>query len=95
MSRLLRRSALVLIPLALGACGPAAKVDDFADRMCGCSDMTCADKVSAEYSAYVKDNPQFKGSKKQEKALTDAITRMLKCRRQIEKPGATVEDLPQ
>ncbi len=76
------------------ACGPASKINGFADRMCACKDEACAKAVSDDYDAYVKDNPVFKGTSKQEKKLSDGIGRMLKCRIQITKPDATEADLP-
>ena len=87
--------SLFLVPMSLMACGPAAKINGFADRMCACKDQACAAEVSKEYDAYVKDNPVFKGSTKQEKKLSEGIGRMLKCRIQISKPDATDADLPQ
>lgn len=88
-------AAALVLPLGLGACGPAAKIDDFADRVCGCSTKECAEPIMKEYDAYVKSNPTFQGNKKQEKKLTDAMTRLLKCRAQIENPNVTEAQLPQ
>ena len=85
----------LLAPLALGACGPAGKIDDFADRVCGCSSKACAEPIMKEYDAYVKANPVFKGNERQEKKMKEAMTRLLKCRAKIDNPNVTEAQLPQ
>ena len=87
--------AALVLPSGLTACGPAGTVDDFADRVCGCSTKECAEPIMKEFDDYVKSNPEFKENTKLAKKVTDAMTRLQKCRAKIENPNVTEAQLPQ
>jgi hypothetical protein len=87
--------ATLVLPLGLAACGPGATVDDFADRVCGCSTKECAEPIMKEFDAYMKSNPELQKAGEKDAKLTNAVTRLQKCRAKIENPNVTEAQLPQ
>jgi len=60
----MRRALAITLVVALPACGPErydrggetiAKLAEFKDRMCACTDKTCAERVETDLTAFAAD----------------------------------------
>ena len=88
-------AVLPVLALSSSACGPVAKMNDFAEQMCACKDEACTDKVADAYDSFVKSNPEFRGNARQEADFTNAMKRFLQCRANMLNPGQGDVPLPQ
>jgi hypothetical protein len=83
--------ALGLSALMLGASACSndlvKKAEEFADKMCACSDKECAARVSAEMAEWLKADAEkiskARGSKADQEKTGSAGKRMMECARKL------------
>lgn len=73
---MLRSFFIAAALLTVSSCDKSGEIVKFADQACACKDAACADKVVADFIAWVKDNKDARGD---EQKAQEAAQRMAEC----------------
>ncbi|MBT8493398.1 MAG: hypothetical protein KJO07_10110 [Deltaproteobacteria bacterium] len=74
--------AALALAVAMLGCGddPLAKLEEFSEQMCKCSDTACADKVNDELLEWMSANANSKDPGEQDKTRATKLTnKMVEC----------------